>query len=489
MDNNNEVVYLYLDDIIPNRFQPREVFDDQALKELAVSIKEHGVIQPIIVRKVENKYEIIAGERRYKASTMAGLTKIPAIVKNLDDKESSKVALIENLQRRDLTPIEEARTYQKILSLEDGMTQEQLAQTMGKTQSVVSNKLRLLALPDEVQDALLQEKISERHARSLLNLNNKNDQIRMLDKVIAERMTVRELDKEIKDMNDNQGQNSNMGNTGGNNSDIISTISNISSMNSNNSANSSFASASEQTNLRSLDNNSNNTSFNSSNSGSSSSLFNPTTVDINKIRENAVDIGGPKAPTVDIKDLMKDTTIKPKDDFRFVPSSGDNSINNNSSNNIIGGGNNSINGDANGGVPSSSGLFSFGGNIDSNVSRNSISDSTNFGGVSSSNSNENMFSSNSNNLDNFSSNFGNFFNNSLNNSNNNGNVNNNVSSSIGDMAFNLNSNSLSPKKDVSSAISDIKMTIKGIESKGYNVTVEESDSDNSYQIVIKVGKN
>ena len=198
MDNNSEVVYLYLDDIIPNRFQPREVFDDQALKELAVSIKEHGVIQPIIVRQVENKYEIIAGERRYKASTMAGLTKIPAIVKNLDDKESSKVALIENLQRKDLSPIEEARTYQKILELEDGMTQEQLAATMGKTQSSVSNKLRLLALPDEIQDALLKEKISERHARSLLNIEDKNEQIKMMEKVIAEKMTVRELDKEIK---------------------------------------------------------------------------------------------------------------------------------------------------------------------------------------------------------------------------------------------------------------------------------------------------
>lgn len=202
MDNNSEVVYLYLDDIIPNRFQPREVFDDQALKELAVSIKEHGVIQPIIVRKVENKYEIIAGERRYKASTMAGLTKIPAIVKNLDDKESSKVALIENLQRRDLSPIEEARTYQKILELEDNMTQEELAATMGKTQSSVSNKLRLLELPEEIQDALLKEKISERHARSLLTIEDKNDQIKMMDKVITEKMTVRELDKEIKDMKD-----------------------------------------------------------------------------------------------------------------------------------------------------------------------------------------------------------------------------------------------------------------------------------------------
>ena len=199
-DSKNEVVYLFLDDIIPNRFQPREVFDEQALKELAVSIREHGVIQPIIVRKVDNKYEIIAGER-YKASTMAGLTKIPAIIKNLDDKESSKVALIENLQRRDLTPIEEARTFQKILELEDNMTQEELAATMGKTQSSVSNKLRLLNLPDEVQDALLKEKISERHARSLLNIEDKNEQVKMLGRIIENKMTVRELEKAIKELN------------------------------------------------------------------------------------------------------------------------------------------------------------------------------------------------------------------------------------------------------------------------------------------------
>ena len=110
-DQKDEVVQLYLDDIIPNRFQPREIFDENALKELAVSIKEHGVIQPIIVRNVNGKYEIIAGERRYKASALAGLTKIPAIIRNLDDKESSKVALLENLQRKNLNPIEEARTY------------------------------------------------------------------------------------------------------------------------------------------------------------------------------------------------------------------------------------------------------------------------------------------------------------------------------------------------------------------------------------------
>lgn len=209
----NEVVQLYLDDIIPNRFQPREVFDDQALKELAVSIREHGVIQPILVRKFGEKYEIIAGERRYKASTMAGLTKIPAIVKNLDDKESSKVALIENLQRRDLTPIEEARTYQKILDL-DEMTQEQLAKTMGKSQSAVSNKLRLLSLPDEIQESLLKEEISERHARSLLNVEDKNVQVDLLKEIVANKMTVRELDSKIKKIN-GEGEDTTSDVTGG----------------------------------------------------------------------------------------------------------------------------------------------------------------------------------------------------------------------------------------------------------------------------------
>lgn len=195
-NNENEVVYLYLDDIIPNRFQPRQVFDERALKELAVSIKEHGVIQPIIVRNIGNKYEIIAGERRYKASALAGLTKIPAIVRNLDDKESSKVALLENLQRKNLNPIEEARTYQKILEL-DQMTQEELAKTMGKSQSAVANKLRLLSLSDDVQDALLKEKISERHARALLAVDNQEKQKQLLNKIIANKMTVRELEEKI----------------------------------------------------------------------------------------------------------------------------------------------------------------------------------------------------------------------------------------------------------------------------------------------------
>ena len=196
-DGKDEVVQIHLDDIIPNRFQPREVFDEKALKELAVSIKEHGVIQPIIVRNVNGKYEIIAGERRYKASALAGLTKIPAIVRDLDDKESSKVALLENLQRKNLNPIEEARTYQKILEI-DQMTQEELAKTMGKSQSAVANKLRLLSLSEDVQDALLKEEISERHARALINIQDPKKQKEMLKKVIDDKMSVRVLEEEIK---------------------------------------------------------------------------------------------------------------------------------------------------------------------------------------------------------------------------------------------------------------------------------------------------
>lgn len=199
IEEKQEILQINLDDIIPNRFQPREVFDERALKELAASIKEHGVIQPIIVRNVNGKYEIIAGERRYKASALAGKTTIPAIVKNLDDKESSKVALLENLQRKNLNPIEEAKTYQKILEL-DEMTQEELAKTMGKSQSAVSNKMRLLQLSDEVQQAVLKEEISERHARTLLRIEDHKKQVEMLHKVIEEKINVRDLEKLIDKM-------------------------------------------------------------------------------------------------------------------------------------------------------------------------------------------------------------------------------------------------------------------------------------------------
>lgn len=193
--DDRKVVELPLDDILPNRFQPRITFNEDAINELAESIKEHGVIQPIVVRKINDKYEIIAGERRYKASTMAGKSTIPAIVTDLNDKESAEIALIENVQREDLTAIEEAVSYKKILDM-GYLTQEELSGKLGKKQSTISNKLRLLNLDEEVQEALLEKKISERHARSLLKLNSK-DQRKMLNRIITERLTVRKTDTEI----------------------------------------------------------------------------------------------------------------------------------------------------------------------------------------------------------------------------------------------------------------------------------------------------
>lgn len=196
MNHEKIVVELELDDILPNRFQPRFRFPEQAITELAESIKEHGVIQPILVRRLGDKYEIIAGERRYKASLLAGKRTIPAIVAELNDKDSAEVALIENVQRQDLTPIEEAVSYRKILDM-GYLTQEQLADKLGKTQSTVSNKLRLLNLDDDVQEALLDEKISERHARSLLKIDSKQQQKEILEKIIKERLTVKKTDELI----------------------------------------------------------------------------------------------------------------------------------------------------------------------------------------------------------------------------------------------------------------------------------------------------
>ncbi len=195
MQMSKEIHILKLDDILPNRFQPRIVFDEAAINELTESIKQYGVIEPIIVRKVADKYEIIAGERRYKASVLAGKDTIPAIITDLNDKDSAEVALIENVQRQNLTPIEEAVSYRKILDM-GYMNQSELAEKLGKTQSTIANKLRLLNLTDTVQEALLQERISERHARSLLRLpSDKQDD--MLDRIIKNRMTVRKTDEEI----------------------------------------------------------------------------------------------------------------------------------------------------------------------------------------------------------------------------------------------------------------------------------------------------
>lgn len=197
MNTNPIIQMVSIENVIPNRFQPRLTFDEQGLNELSASIKEHGIIQPIVLRKLGDKYEIIAGERRYKAATIAGLTEVPAIISSLDDNQSAEVALVENVQRKNLTSIEEAKSYKKIL--EKGyLNQEQLAKKMGVTQSTIANKLRLLNLTEEVQEALLNEKISERHARSLLQITNSANQVEMLNKVINERLTVRQLDAEIK---------------------------------------------------------------------------------------------------------------------------------------------------------------------------------------------------------------------------------------------------------------------------------------------------
>ena len=190
-----EIVNLFIDDILPNRFQPRLTFDEKALNELADSIRQHGIIQPLVVRKLNDKYEIIAGERRYKAAQLAGLQKVPAIVMNLNDNESAEVAVVENIQRK--CPLEEAESYKKLLD-KGYLTQEQLANRMGKNQSTISNKLRLLGLSPEVKEALLNGKISERHARSLLNLKNAEDQKQVLEKIISSKLTVRQTDDLIK---------------------------------------------------------------------------------------------------------------------------------------------------------------------------------------------------------------------------------------------------------------------------------------------------
>ncbi|MGG2083924.1 nucleoid occlusion protein [Lysinibacillus pakistanensis] len=192
-----EVIKLPIDQIVPNRFQPRTIFDDEKIEELSRTIHTHGVIQPIVVRKTsENQYEIIAGERRYRAMKKLQWTEVPAIVRNLTDKETASIALIENLQREELTAIEEAVAYQKLLELHE-LTQEALAQRLGKGQSTVANKLRLLKLPDEVQQAILKRKISERHARALIAIKDQPLQLEILQQIIENDWNVRQLEEHI----------------------------------------------------------------------------------------------------------------------------------------------------------------------------------------------------------------------------------------------------------------------------------------------------
>ena len=197
MDNEKErqIVILNIDDILPNRFQPRIKFNDQAINELAESIKIYGVIQPIVVRKISDKYEIIAGERRYKAATLAGKTTIPAIVTTLDDRNGAEIALIENIQREDLSPIEEAKAYQTLMK-QYHYSQNELAKIVGKKQSTIANKLRLLKLNDDVIFAVDKKQITERHARAMLSVD-KDKQVEILKEVLKRKLNVAQTESLI----------------------------------------------------------------------------------------------------------------------------------------------------------------------------------------------------------------------------------------------------------------------------------------------------
>ncbi|MGL4335906.1 MAG: nucleoid occlusion protein [Turicibacter sp.] len=189
----DEVIELAIVNIVPNKYQPRNIFNDEKIVELSESIKEHGVIQPIVVRKNNDIYEIIAGERRYRASKLLGVKTIPAIIRNYDDKKSASIAIVENIQREDLTAIEEALAYKQLIDLH-GITQATLAKQMGKSQSTVANKIRLLNLTDKVQQAVLERTITERHARALLLVKDEQQQILLLEKIIESGLNVSETE-------------------------------------------------------------------------------------------------------------------------------------------------------------------------------------------------------------------------------------------------------------------------------------------------------
>jgi ParB family chromosome partitioning protein len=191
------ILNLDLDRIIPNPYQPRLNFDSEKLKELADSIRERGIIHPILVKTTDDGYQIVAGERRWKAARIAGLTKVPAmLVDNLSDDEQLQVALIENIQREDLNPIDEALAYR---SLADrfGLTQQLIAQRVGKDRSSVANTVRLLSLPDEVKDKIAGDQLSAGHARALLALDSSHDQIRLARRIVNEGMSVRRAEEMV----------------------------------------------------------------------------------------------------------------------------------------------------------------------------------------------------------------------------------------------------------------------------------------------------
>jgi ParB family chromosome partitioning protein len=189
---------LKITDVEPNENQPRKAFDDQALTDLSESIKEHGVVQPIIVRKIGNGYQIIAGERRWRASRLAGKKTIPAIVKDCSNLEVMELALIENLQREDLNSIEEALAYKSLIE-EYNMTQDEISKQIGKSRPTIANSLRLLQLPQNIKNMLAVGKITQGHARALLAIEGEKKQLEMAEKIINQQLNVRQIEKLAKE--------------------------------------------------------------------------------------------------------------------------------------------------------------------------------------------------------------------------------------------------------------------------------------------------
>lgn len=197
--DNEEIKQIPVEEIVPNPYQPRTVFDDEKIDELCQTIRTHGLIQPIVVRVRDGRYELIAGERRLRATRKLGMERIPAIVKEFNDSQTASIALIENLQREGLTAIEEAVAYQKLIDLHN-LTQESLAQRLGKGQSTIANKLRLLHLPQEIQDALLSRKVTERHARALIPLKDPELQNKVLLEILEREWNVKQTEVRVKQL-------------------------------------------------------------------------------------------------------------------------------------------------------------------------------------------------------------------------------------------------------------------------------------------------
>ena len=191
--SNEEIVELNLSDLRPNPYQPRKVFDEEALNELALSIKEHGVFQPIIVKKSIKGYDIIAGERRFRASKIAGLEKIPAIVREFTDDQMMEIALLENLQRENLSAIEEATAYKAMIE-HLNLTQDDLAKRVGKSRSHITNIIGLLRLPKVVQDMISDNRITMGHARALSKLNDDDEIIELANRIVDDKLVVRDIE-------------------------------------------------------------------------------------------------------------------------------------------------------------------------------------------------------------------------------------------------------------------------------------------------------